>query len=323
MKTAIRRKYGNAEVLTIEERPVPEPGSNEILVQVHATTINRTDCANLTGKPFVMHFTQGFFRPSRPVPGTDFAGVVTKTGTDVTEYSAGDRVYGFKDAGLQTQAEFAAIKIGPHVQKMPEGVGFAEAVASLEGAHYAYTFIAKTNIQSGQKVMINGATGAIGSALLQIVRQFEVEITATADTPNLEQIRELGADKVIDYTQTDFTQVPAQYDYVFDAVGKSTLGKCKPVLKPGGIYISSELGPGGQNLFFALLRPLTGSRKVIFPVPYPVKTTLPWLKQKLAEGKLKPLIDRSYPLAEIREAYAYVQSGRKTGNVLLDLSGKG
>ena len=319
MKAATRRKYGPPSIIQIEDTAKPIPTGNELLVRVTATTVNRTDCANLTAKPFVMRFVQGMLRPKRPTMGTDFAGVVEAVGEGVRNFSIGDAVFGFNDLGLQSQATYCIVPEAMAYQK-PDNIDFNQAAASVEGAHYAYTFIQKTNIKAGQKVLINGATGAIGSALLQFVRRYDVHISATADTDNIDIIRSLGADTVIDYTREDILDTNVTYDYVFDAVGKSTFGKCKSILTKKGIYISSEPGPYIQNVFYALLTNWFGSRTVIFPIPYPTKESIPFIIQSLEEGGFKPLIDRIYPLEKIAAAYAYVLTGKKTGNVLISMT---
>jgi NADPH:quinone reductase-like Zn-dependent oxidoreductase len=189
--------------------------------------VNRTGGANLCAKPFIMRFVLGFFRPRKIIMGTDFAGDVIAIGNNVKSFSIGDKVFGFKDTGAESQAEYLTIT-AENVFLIPEKTSYKEAASSLEGAHYAYSFIHKVNIQSNQKILVNGATGAIGSALLQCVRQYDVNITATYNTYNIKRIQSLGADKMYDYTKEDFTNDTDTYDFIFDAVGKSTFGKCKP-----------------------------------------------------------------------------------------------
>ncbi|MBN3582987.1 NAD(P)-dependent alcohol dehydrogenase [Algoriphagus aestuarii] len=317
MNTAIRRQYGNQNAISIEnsEKPVPKP--TEILVKVRATTVNRTDCANLTGKPFIMKLMLGLSKPKRIILGTDFSGEVVETGPSVKSFSPGQRVFGFFDMGLESQAEYVCVK-EEFVHHIPESIDFKSAAASLEGAHYAYSFNHYNEIKSGQSVLINGASGAIGSALLQFLRQDEVKITATCHTKNITLIESLGADKIIDYSKEDFTKENERYDFVFDTVGKSTFGACKPIMKEKGIYISSELGPNAENIFYALKSKVYGDKKVIFPVPFSMKKTIPYIIQLLETGKFKPLIDREYNLDQIDEAYKYVLSGQKTGNVIIN-----
>jgi len=315
MKAATRRKYSQPSGIEIRNMNTPNPSDNEILVKVFATTVNRSDCANLMAKPFLMRFVLGFFKPKKIILGTDFAGEVVTTGKHVKSFSVGDRVLSFKDTGLSSQAEYLTIS-ETDAHQIPAAIGYKQAVASLEGAHYAYSFIHKTKIESGQHILINGATGAIGSALLQFVKQYDVHISATCSTENIELIKSLGADKVYDYTAEDFTKSGKKYDHIFDAVGKSIYGLCKPILKKKGTYTSSELGPYAQNLFYSIIL----SKKVIFPVPDKIEKTIPYVISLLRERKFKPLIDRTYGLSDIINAYDYVLSGRKLGNVILDLS---
>ena len=188
----------------------------------------------------------------------------------------------------------------------------------MEGAHYAYSFIHKVKIKSGQSILINGATGGIGSALLQFVRQYDVKISSTCNTKNIDLIKSLGADKLLDYTKEDFTDSNDKYDFVFDTVGKSTFGRCKSLLKEKGVYISSELGPYYQNIFYPLLTSMS-SKKVIFPIPFGKHKTIPYISNHLKANTFKPVIDREYLLEDISKAYEYVISGEKTGNVLINL----
>ena len=320
MKAAVRTQYGSPEVLSIREVDTPEPESNEIRVRVQATTVNRTDCGILWGKPIIIRLFTGLSKPTLATTGTDFAGEVEAIGPAVTRFSVGDRVWGFDDNGLASHAQYLTIAEDKPISTIPEGISYEQAAASAEGAHYAYNFINKVKLQPGNKVMLNGATGAIGSAALQFLKYHEIYVTATANTKNIDLVKSLGADRVINYEQEDFTLDYDQYDFVFDAVGKSTFGKCRPLLKPGGIYISSELGPGAQNPFLALATPLLGGKKVRFPVPLNVPRSLEFTRKLLREGKFRPVIDRTYPLDEIREAFYFVHSGQKTGNVLLTMN---
>jgi len=317
MKASIRRRYGSPNQIKIENIEKPIPKDNDLLIKVHATTVNRTDCANLTAKPFIMRFVLGLFKPRKIILGTDFTGEVITIGKNVKSFNIGDKVFGFIDTGSESQAEYITTSEG-NLFLIPEKIAYKEAAASLEGAHYAYTFIHKVKIKSGQKILINGATGAIGSALLQFVRQYDVKITATCNTKNIKLIQSLGADKIYDYTKEDFTDDDDKYDFIFDAVGKSTFGKCKPILKEKGIYISSELGPYSQNIFYPLLTSRL-SKKVIFPMPYSKQKTIPYISNLLEKGKFKPVIDREYSLEDISKAYEYVITGEKTGNVIINI----
>lgn len=317
MKAAIRRKYCAPNQIKIEELEDILPGDEQVLIKVYATTVNRTDCANLTAKPFIMRFVLGLFKPRKIVLGTDFAGEVVSVGQNVKTLKVGDKVFGFTDTGSESQAEYLVTGI-ENVFIIPENTNYKQAAASLEGAHYAYSFIHKTNIQPGQSILINGATGGIGSALLQFVKQYDVKIIATCDTKNMELIQSLGADRIIDYTKEDFTADQEKYDFVFDTVGKSTFGKCKSILKEKGIYISSELGPYSQNIFYPFLTSWS-KKKVVFPIPFDKKKTIPYIRKLLVANQFKPVIDREYLLEDIAEAYAYVIKGLKTGNVIINV----
>jgi len=316
MKFAFRTKYGGPEVLQIKEVPQPRPGPNEVLVKVYATTVNRTDCGILWGKPYIVRFFTGLFKPKKQIPGTDFAGEVASLGDEITEFQVGDRVFGLDDNGLCTQGQFVCLPL-EKVVPMPDNITYAQGAASLEGAHYAYNFINKVRFKKGASVLVNGATGAIGSAMVQLLAVSGVKVTAVCSGRYAEQILERGAERVIDYTRVDFTQDPEQFDCVFDTVGKSTFWKCRNLLKAKGVYISSELGPRSQNIFLSLLTPIGRGKKVRFPLPVNCRRSVELMKDLIEKGKFKPLLDRSYPLHEIHKAYAYVRQGMKIGNVIL------
>jgi NADPH:quinone reductase-like Zn-dependent oxidoreductase len=317
MKASIRRTYGLPNQIRIENIEKPIPKDNEVLIKVYAAAVNRTDCAILTAKPFIMRFVLGLFRPRKIILGTDFAGKVVGIGKNVKSFCINDRVFGFNDMGSKSQSEYLT-QTEDNLFSIPDNIDNKQAAASLEGAHYAYTFIHKVNIQSGQKILINGVTGGIGSALIQFVKQYDVTITATCNTKNIKLIESLGADKIYDYTKENFTDDKEKYDYIFDTVGKSTFGKCKPLLKEGGIYISSELGPYSQNLFYAITT-MFFNKKVIFPAPYSTQKTIPYIMELLKQEKFKPIIDREYSLEDINLAYEYVLRGEKIGNVIINI----
>ena len=317
MKAAVRSKYGPPEVLSVEEIEKPTPRDHEVLVKVHAATVNRTDCAILWAQPFIMRFVTGLLTPKYSITGTDFAGKIEAIGQQVTQFEVGDRVWGFNDNGLKSHAEYLTLPEKEALTIIPENITYEQAAASAEGAHYAYNFINKVELEAGHKVLVNGATGAIGSAAVQMLKYYGARVTAVCNTKNVELVRSLGADKIIDYMKEDFTKDDEKYDFVFDTVGKSTFGKCKPLLKKGGVYISSELGPGVQNPFLALITPLLGGKKVAFPIPLNTKESLAFIKDLLEKEKFKPVIDRTYTLDEIKAAYEYVARGQKTGNVMV------
>lgn len=328
MKAIVYRKYGSPDVLKLEEVEKPKPKDDEVLVRVKATTVNRTDCANLSAKPFIMRFSLGLFKPNNPILGTEFAGDIEAIGKAVSSFNVGDKVFGFEDGGLSSYAEYMVISEDKALTTMPKDITYEQAAACIEGAHYAYNFINKVDLKSGRKVLVNGASGGIGSSTVQLLKYFGADVTAVCNTKNIELVKSLGASRVIDYTAVDFTKNNEKYDYVFDSVGKSSFGKCKPLLKYGGVYISSELGWMVQNLFFALITAIFGSipgqagKKVKFPYPPNIKRTVLFIKKLIEEGKFKSVIDRSYPLEQIAEAFRYVAKGQKTGNVVITINKK-
>lgn len=317
MKAVICNKYGNPENLKIQDVEKPDPKSNELLIKVYASTVNRTDCAIIRAKPFIMRFITGVFKPKKIIPGTEFAGKIEAVGKDVKFYKVADKVFGFEDTGSESHAQYMTISENKAISLMPENITYEQAAASIEGVHYAYNMINKVDLKSGQKVLVNGATGAIGSAAVQILKYFGAYVTAVCNGTDVDLVKLLGADKVIDYTTDDFTKDDQIYSYVFDTVGKSSFAKCKPLLEPGGVYISSELGFMAQNLIFALLKPISGSKKVIFPIPLDCKGSITFISKLIEEEKFKTVIDRKYPMEKIVEAYIYVETGQKTGNVVI------
>lgn len=319
MKASVYTKYGPPAVLKIAVIEKPAPKNNEVLVAVKATTVNRTDCAMLRAKPFIMRFLTGLFKPKNPVLGTEFAGTIETVGKDVQSFKPGDKVFGFNDQGLSSHAQYLVLAADKNITAIPENINCKQAAASSEGAHYAYNMINKTKLKPGQKVLVNGASGGIGSAAVQLLKHFGADVTAVCSTKNIELVKSLGADRVIDYTSCDFTKEDQQYDFVFDTVGKSSFGKCKPVLQRSGVYISSELGWMCENIFFAIFTPILGKKKVIFPIPTDIKGSILLVKELMEQGKFKPVIDREYPLERIAEAFSYVETGEKTGNVIINM----
>jgi NADPH:quinone reductase-like Zn-dependent oxidoreductase len=317
MKAIVCKKYGSPDVLELKEVEKPIPKDNEVLIKIHATTVNRTDCAMLRAEPFISRFATGLFKPNKPIQGTEFAGKIEAVGKNVSSFKVGDMVFGFADNNFGSHAQYMTILEDKALTTIPKNMTYEQAAASTEGAFYAYNFINKVNLKSGQKVLVNGATGAIGSAAVQFLKYFGANITAVCNTKNIELVKSLGADKVIDYTKEDFTKDDQKYNFIFDTVGKSSFAKCKPLLQPGGVYISSELGSMAQNIFFALITPIIGNKKVIFPLPTDCRGSILFIKKLIEKEKFKAVIDRKYPLEQIVEAYRYVEKGQKTGNVVI------
>lgn len=317
MKAAVYTSYGPPDVVRIEDVDTPTPGDHEVLVKVHATTVNRTDCG-FRAPPFFVRFFSGLTKPKRTVLGTEFAGVVEAVGGDVTSFQVGDRVFGFSEGRWGAHAEYLAIPEDGPLATMPANVTFEEVAPSTEGSHYALTNIRAAKIRSGHRVLVNGATGAIGSAAVQLLKDLDATVTGVCDTEHVELVRGLGADRVIDYTVEDFTKDVQTYDVVFDAVGKSSFGRCKRLLEPGGIYLSTDLGPLSMNPLLALVTPLFRGKKVMFPIPPKHdQEGVRRFKELIESGAFRPLIDRRYPLDQIVEAYRYVETGQKIGNVVI------
>ncbi len=317
MKAAIHTKYGPPEVVQIMEIDKPSPKDKEVLIKVHATTVNRTDCGFRSAQYFVSRFFSGLFRPKHHTLGNEFAGVIEAVGKSVTAFKPGDRVFGYNDITFGAHAEYMTTPADGAITTIPDGLTFEEAAPVTEGAHYALGNIRAAKVQPGHNVLIYGATGAIGSAAVQLAKYFGTTVTAVCNTKNAALVQSLGADVVIDYIQEDFTQTDQTFDFVFDAVGKSSFGQCKPLLREKGIYISTELGKNSENIFLALTASLSRGKKVLFPIPKTSKDDVVFLKELIVSGRFKPVIDRRYPLAEIVDAYRYVETGQKTGNVVI------
>jgi NADPH:quinone reductase-like Zn-dependent oxidoreductase len=318
MKAAVHTSYGHPDVVRVSDVDKPTIKDDDVLVKVHATTVNRTDCAFRAGKPFFIRVLTGLIRPRATVLGGEFAGVVKAVGSGVTSFMVGDRVFGYSEGSWGAHAEYLSMPADGPLAPIPAHVTFEEAAPSTEGSQYALSLIRAAKIQSRQDVLVNGATGAIGSAAVQLLKSLGAHVTAVCDTDNVELVRGLGADRVIDYTTEDFTTDARRYDVVLDAVGKSSFGRCKPLLKPRGLYLSSDLGPLAQNPVLALTTSLLGGKKVMFPIP---KMNDPQTVRSLAalieSGEFRPVIDRRYPLDQIVQAYRYVETGQKIGNVVI------
>lgn len=321
-------EYGPPEVVEITDIQRPSPADDELLIQVHATTVNRTDCGYRGGKPFLIRFLSGWRRPKVSVLGTEFAGVVEGTGDTVTSFQVGDRICGWCEGTFGAHAEYMTIRADRALNCLiPEGMAFEEAAPSTEGSHYALSFLRRAGVEAGQDVMVYGATGAIGSAAVQLAKGLGLSVTAVCGTEYVGLVNRLGADRVIDYMTEDYTRDTGKYDLVIDAVGKSSFWKCRRLLKPKGIYTASDRPwaqkPGmfipvflGWLLVSGLTR-LLGGRRQMFVVPHSDPEGLRWLKEQIESGTFRPVIDRTYTLDQIVDAYRYVESGQKIGNVVI------
>lgn len=319
MKAAVYFQYGPPEVVTIAEIPQPIPKSNELLIKVFSSTVTRTDSGFRSAEYFVSRFFSGLLRPKFPVLGCEFAGVVEETGSSVTLFEKGDRVFGFNDQKFGGHAEFLTLAETDAIDIIPDELSFDEAAALTEGSHYALVDIRAAKTKPGQNVLVYGATGAIGSAAVQLLKYFQTDVTAVCSSAHVGLVKTLGADVVIDYQTQDFTKTNVKYDFIFDAVGKSSFGACKPLLTNKGIYISTELGKNGENILLALTTPIFGGKKLLFPLPSITKNDVVFIRELEQKKFFKPVIDRKYPLNQIVEAYKYVDSGQKIGNVILKI----
>lgn len=315
MKAAVRSRYGLPGDLSIKELDKPTPRDDEVLIKVYATTVNRSDCHVLSGRPFFMRFFTGLFKPRASIIGSDFAGEIEAVGREVRSFKTGDKVMGFGGVfGCGAHAQYFTLPEAQGIITMPANLDYVQATACLEGAFYAASGILQLQPKAGQKAMVYGATGAIGSSYVQFLKYYGVSVTAVCGGENGELVRSLGADKVIDYRTEDFTKDAEQYDFVFDAVGKTTFLKCRRLLKKTGIFSSSN---GLINIVWALITPHLGGKRVDFSPPKDIKGGLGFIKGLVEKGSFRPVIDRTYPLEKIAEAYKYVATGQKIGTVVI------
>ncbi len=323
MKASVNRIYGNPSVLNIEDIPKPIVSNKDILIKVHSSGVNRTDSGFLHARPFVTRFFSGLINPRNLVLGCEFAGEVVELGADVSNFKLGDKVFGFDDNRWGGHAEFKVIDASKSVALIPKGVSYESAGVAGEGAHYALSYIMTMRKLGVKRVLVHGATGAIGSSAVQLMKHEGWYVVATSTTKQMSTIKGFGADKVIDWQKVDFTQCGERFDVVFDAVGKSTFKACKKLLRQKGVYIATELGPHAQNVWFGLFSPLFelfGAKRILFPLPINNQAIIQELADRLADKSFTPLIDRTYPLDAIKEAYEYVETGQKVGNVAIKIN---
>ncbi len=317
MKAVVNERYGSPDILDIREIKTPEPKAGEIRVKVHATTVGRTDSCALRAHPWFVRPYTGMFRPKRAVLGLDFAGTVEAVGEGVTKYAQGDRVFGLTPGGYGAHAEYVCMAADGTVAAMPPGKRFQE-VAVCEGAWYANTYLEKFDLKPGHKILVYGASGAIGTAALQLSKIYGAEVTAVVSTPHLELARQLGADRVVDYTAEDFTKIGESFDFVLDAVGKTSFFRCRPLLKPEGVFAATDLGSWWQNVFLAMWSSLTGAGRVVSATPHLDQSFIEFLKARIEAGEFHAVIDRAYPLRDIADAYRYVETEQKAGIVVIE-----
>jgi NADPH:quinone reductase-like Zn-dependent oxidoreductase len=317
MRAVVHTRHGPPEVLRVEEVERPTPRDDELLVRVHASTVNRTDCGFRRPEPVIVRAFSGLLRPRRRILGSELAGEVEAIGGAVSEFAVGDRVFGVNANRLGAHAEYVCVAQRAPIATMPSNLSFEQAAAVCDGAILALTYLRRAAVGAGRRILIYGASGSIGTAAVQLARQFGAHVTAVCSTANLDTVRSLGADELIDYTHDDFTNIQKTYDVVFDAVGKLAFARFKGCLVDDGIYMSTDLGPHWQNPALALLTSRSGGKKVLFPLPRYTKRDVLFLKDLIEAGSYRAVIDRGYPLEQVVEATRYVESEQKTGNVVL------
>ncbi|HEV8469703.1 MAG TPA: NAD(P)-dependent alcohol dehydrogenase [Candidatus Limnocylindria bacterium] len=317
MRAVVHDRYGPPDVLRLEEVERPVPTDDEILVKIRATTVNRTDCGMRSASPFIVRFFTGLRRPTRRILGMELAGEVEAVGAAVTEFAVGDQVFGVKGSGAH--AEFVCMRESGPVAHKPTGMTFEEAAAVCDGASLALACLRKADLLKGRSILIYGASGSVGTAAVQLAKYFGADVTAVCGTKNLELVRSLGADEVIDYTQEDFTKNGKTYDVIFDAVGKHSFRRCIRSLKPGATYVETDLGFLWHVPLLVLWTRRIGDKKVKIGITRYTKADVLFLKELIETGRYRAVIDRSYPLEQVVEATRYVETGQKTGNVVLTL----
>jgi NADPH:quinone reductase-like Zn-dependent oxidoreductase len=320
MRAVVHDRYGPPDVLRLEEVEQPIPKQDEILVKIYATTVARTDVSFRRAKPVLFYrFVTGLRRPRRRTLGSELAGEIEAVGAAVIECAVGDRVFGSSGLRFGAHAEFICLRESALLAPMPAGMSFVEAAAVCDGALKALDALRRADLREGQRIVVYGASGAIGTAAVQLAKYFGAEVTAVCNTKNLDLARSLGADTVIDYTQEDFTGKGQTYDIIFDAVGKHSFRQCRSSLKRGGTYLATD---NVQNLILTWWTSRIGERRVLFPIPprY-TRQDVVFVKELIEAGKFRAVIDRCYPLEQVVEATRYVETEQKTGNVVLAVSG--
>jgi NADPH:quinone reductase-like Zn-dependent oxidoreductase len=321
MKAAVITRYGSPDVIKIADAPKPAPAAGEVLIRVHATTVNRTDCGELRPR-IIGRLFFGLRRPRRTIFGMDFAGVVEAVGTEVMSLKAGDRVFGMCPSRSNgAHAEYVCISERAPIATMPANTRFDEAVV-CEGAFYANSGLRKFHVGPGHKILIYGASGAIGSAAVQLAKAYGAEVTAVVATRHLELVKSLGADRAIDYTAEDFTRIGETFDFIFEAVGKASFFRCRRLLIPEGTFMATDVGPWGQYLLLMIWSLIAKNNRVLVPLPPrgSGQAFVEFLKARMEAGQFRAVIDRRYPLDEIADAYRYVETGQKVGIVVINVA---
>jgi NADPH:quinone reductase-like Zn-dependent oxidoreductase len=323
MRAVVHDRYGPPDVLRLEEVERPEPADDEVLVRVHATTVTRTDCAIRAAKPFPWRFFAGLLRPKRRILGIELAGEVEAVGPAVSEFAVGDEVFGGSPGRFAAHAEYVCVREGAALAHKPAGMSYEEAAAVCDGFVQAASALHTAGLRQGQRIVVYGASGSLGTAALQLAKHLGAHVTAVCGTKNVELVRSLGADEVVDYQTRDYTKNGETYDVVLDAVGFHLFSQCRGSIRPGGVFVPTELGRlMVENLLLTLVTKRLGKRRVRFGVARWSKQDVLFLKELIEAGEYRAVIDRSYPLEEVVEATRYVETLQKTGNVVLAVDGR-
>jgi NADPH:quinone reductase-like Zn-dependent oxidoreductase len=318
MRAVVHDRYGPPEALRLEEVERPVPKDNEVLVKVHATTVTQTDCHMRRARPFIWRFMLGLLRPKRRILGLELAGEVEAVGAAVTQFQVGDRVFGLRNGA---HAEYVCVREAGLLAHMPGGMTFEEAAATPDGVNQALAHLERANVGKGTRLVVYGASGSCGTAAVQLAKHhFGAHVTAVCNTKNVELVRSLGADEVVDYLKEDFTKTGQTYDVVLDAVGKHSFFRSRRALKPRGLFVATDRL---YNFPLALLTSRTTKKKVVFAVEQPKPENIVLLRELIEAGKYRAVIDRTYPLEDVVEATRYVETWQKTGNVVLTVNGGG
>jgi len=324
MKAIVHTKYGPPDELQLKEVEKPVPGDNEVLIKIHASTVTTTDCnvRNLTFVPksfiFFARIMFGFKKPKINILGIDLAGEIEAIGKDVKLFKKGDQVFGSPGTKMGGHAEYSCVPEDGALAIKPADMRWEEAAAISLAGNTALFFIRDLGkIQAGQKILIHGASGAIGTFAVQLAKYYGAEVTGVCSATNAEMVKSLGADKVIDYTKEDFTKSDERYDFVFDVVGKTTFSQCKGILKPKGIYLENMLEL--KDILKIMWTSIIGGKKIKGGVSTENAENLNFFIKLIEAGKIKPVIDRIFPLEKTAEAFQYVEQGHKKGNVIITI----
>lgn len=321
MRAMVVTRYGSPDVLELQEREKPQPRAQEVLIKVLTSSATTADSMMRTGKPMVSRLFTGLKRPKHAIPGNGFAGIVEATGIAVQGFKPGDEVFGETTLGFSTNAEYVVVPENGVILPKPESLNFADAATFGDGPMTSYNFLVLlAGIQAGQKVLINGASGSLGSAAVQLAKHLGAEVSGVCSTRNLGLVKSLGTDFTIDYTQENFTQRDKTYDIIYDTVGNLSFGRCKKVLTAQGQFLSPVLS--FSVLLQAMLTSIAGKKKVRFFATglrkvHELREILFAILNLVQDGKLKVWIDRQYPLEKLAEAHQYIATGRKKGNVVI------